>query len=325
MESSASRAAGDAHNLVNAFLSPEYQVGDKRPSHRGVVPETQLPVEHSIDQRVAESIQGSTASQAASAASAQGVVNETPAAAGQSDGSDHEADAEGEDAAAAVSENQADVPWNAVANDDGTFTVTFALETATADSAFRFFTTKMLGTHCRRGMACYLRSLLKLFVKTMAASSPNSPARLFFAGLLSSRGPKALASAQGTADFKCHFTSAWTQHRDSICDTMNSYINGHPLKVYQVHNTDEDPHLIPQHLLPKHGDINALARVVVLMSEPEVQKLWDEIANEDRSREAIDSHNAQLVVKNERLETELLDKFFNSAVYACHCSPSVFL
>jgi hypothetical protein len=123
----------------------------------------------------------------------------------------------------------------------------------------------------------------------------DCPQKLFFAGLLSSRNAKALAGAQGSADFKRHFTSAWAQHRETICGPMNSYVNIHPLKLYHVQNTDEGDHLIALNLLPKHGDINALARVVVLMSEPEVQNLWQLIANEDRSREACDNPEAKLV------------------------------
>jgi hypothetical protein len=310
-------AAGQS-DVVNTYLSPEFQVGVKR---WAPIPESQLPIDHSILRMQSESI-GTSGDDPSGASAAGCVVQET-----QAEGSDAEDDDD-----AGGSEVATDVPseWtssmhvhtcvvefisilsNAVPNEDGTFTIKFVWETASAESALKFLTSKILGTQKRRGMGCYLRHLLQAFVKQLG---PESVQKSFFAGLLSSRNAKALAGAQGSLDFKRHFTSAWSQLRDSISGSMNSYVNIHPVKLYHVHNTDEGDRLIPQNLLPKHGDINALARVVVLMSEPEVQELWQLIANEDRSRAACDAPEASLVQTNERLELELLTNFFNCAKY----------
>jgi len=208
-----------------------------------------------------------------------------------------------------------------VANDDGTHTINFSWETANGESAYKFLTSKILGTLKRRGMGCYMRHALTALVKIVDIDAAS---KSFFSGLLSARNNKAIASAQASVEFKRHFTTSWSLHRDSMCVPMNTYVYGHPVKLY--HATDSEStgeRLISVNLLPKHGDINALARVVVLMSEPEVQNLWQLIVNEDRSRDAVDNHEQSLVVRNQQIETELLQRYFNNSSYKASHSVSL--
>ena len=57
----------------------------------------------------------------------------------------------------------------------------------------------------------------------------------------------------------------------NITVVMQLYVTSSPVKLYHVRNEAEDGRLIPLAHVPQHGDINAMARVIVLMSEPTVQ------------------------------------------------------
>ncbi len=92
---------------------------------------------------------------------------------------------------------------------------------------------------------------------------------MYFSGLL--RGTqKALASAGNNKDLKRHVADAFTFSRLSVTAAMQVYVTSHPVKLYAVRNQAEDGGLIPISHLAQHGDINALARVIVLMAEPTV-------------------------------------------------------
>jgi hypothetical protein len=155
----------------------------------------------------------------------------------------------------------------AVAHDDGTFTVTFDWSNATADTAFIFLTSKELGTANRRGMGCYLRHALQSFVKLLPSASHS----IFFSGLLKLKGnQKALGSAGTNKDLKRHFAEAFAASRSGVTAAMQVYVTSHPVKLYAVRNEAENGRLIPISHLAQHGDINSLARVIVLMAEPTV-------------------------------------------------------
>ena len=155
----------------------------------------------------------------------------------------------------------------AVAHDDGTFTVSFDWSNATADTAFIFLTSKELGTAKRRGMGCYLRHALQSFVKLRPSSSHS----IFFSGLLQLKGTqKALASAGTNKELKRHFAEAFAVSQSGVIAAMQAYVTSHPVKLYAVRNEAEDGNLIPLSHMAQHGDINALARVIVLMAEPTV-------------------------------------------------------
>jgi len=86
------RAFGD---VVNAFFAPEYQVGDKRPPHFAPIPETQLPVDHSLVHDNSESIPVPTHG-SASAQSGQGAFVQETQEQLQPEGQDGEYDSEGD-------------------------------------------------------------------------------------------------------------------------------------------------------------------------------------------------------------------------------------
>jgi hypothetical protein len=153
-----------------------------------------------------------------------------------------------------------------VANNDGTFTISFEWSAATGDTAFNFLTTKQLGTASRRGMGCYLRAALKSLVKLR----PSAQHSAYFSGMLKSQ--KNLSNAGKNLECKRHFLEAFAQSRVGLVDAMIAYMPGHPAKFYAVRCIEaDDGRLIPHNHLPTHGDINTLARVCVLMSEPQVQ------------------------------------------------------
>jgi hypothetical protein len=174
-----------------------------------------------------------------------------------------------------------------------------------------FLTSKILGTVKKRGMGCYLRHALKTLSKVKPATAQSS----FFDGLLKA-GQKALGNAanKGT-ELTRNFKVAFESNQDTFCSAMSAYVLGQPVKLYSSQHTTDDGRLIPVNHLPQHQDLNALARVIVLMSDPEVQTQWHTIANEDRSRQGVDDRNASRTATNEKLETELLDKYFNNSSY----------
>lgn len=197
------------------------------------------------------------------------------------------------------------------ANGDGTFTIKFDWSTATAETSMTFLTSKILGTVKKRGMGCYLRHALKILSKV----KPPTAQSLFFQGLLKA-GQKALANAanKGT-ELTRHFKTAFDSNKELFVRAMTTYVLGQPVRLYSCEHPSDDGRLIPQNHLPKHQDLNALARVIVLMSDPEVQTLWHSISNEDRTRQAVDDRNATRAVTNDKLETQLLDDYFNNSTY----------
>ena len=178
-------------------------------------------------------------------------------------------------------------------------------------------------------MGCYLRHALGSFAKLL----PDSQHAAYFGGLLKA-GQKATTNAETNKVLKRHFEDAFGASNKGLVDAMISYVASHPVRLYATRNEADDGHLIPKKHLPQHGDINALARVIVLMSEPmvhnpsplllfckifiivyQVQDMWHAVANESRDREAIDSALANRKVVNEVIETSLLTNYFNSAAY----------
>jgi hypothetical protein len=192
--------------------------------------------------------------------------------------------------------------------------IAFNWSTATPESVLRFLTSKQLGTLKRRGMGSYLRNALKILGKTLKQDKDKAAA--FFSGLLSVKGEKALAQANSTAEFKRYFLESWTQNAEELNRQMAAYNAMYPVKLYKSNVTSQDGKMLPHHLLPRHGELNALARVCVLMSDPAVQTMWHQVANENRSRAALDDKaNQSIAVVNEQIETTLLNDFLNSDTY----------
>ena len=205
---------------------------------------------------------------------------------------------------------------SAVPNSDGYFTIQFDWNAATADTAFDFLTSKVLGTIKRRGMACYMRFALKALCKCMegpnskGGSAVKSNEATYFSALLGAGDAKALANSASNKDLKRHFDAAFHKHHVDFAIAMLTYVSCHPVKLYA-----QDPGKLSCDLLPSHGDVNALARMVVLMSEPQVQPMWDAVANESRMRENVDNPAATLRARNDEIETQLLQHFFNDVSY----------
>jgi hypothetical protein len=179
-------------------------------------------------------------------------------------------------------------------------------------------------------MGSYLRHALQAFMKLQPTAQYSS----YFGGLLKA-GHKSITNAGNNKDLKLFFAQAFLQSKKDITSTMELYVTSHPVKLYDVRNDAEDGRLIPLAHVPQHGDINALARVIVLMSEPKVQfrstfpsllsfmlipviqaqQMWHTIANENRSRAAIDDEASKRANVNEAIELILLNDFFNNPAY----------
>ena len=193
-------------------------------------------------------------------------------------------------------------------SEDGTISISFDWNEATADTAFKFLTSKMLGTKRTRGMTNFLRHALKCFTK----SSPTSNESAFFKGILGAGNSKALI--ESNLVLKRHFVSAWSLHHKDVVKAMTAYIITNPVQFHKplVASSGEG---VPQSLLPRHGEVNALARMVVLMSEPSTQQSWQEVANELRTRSASDHPEETLRARNDALEGHLLNEFYNNKAY----------
>jgi hypothetical protein len=199
-------------------------------------------------------------------------------------------------------------------NSDGSSSVHFDWNAATAEDAMSFVTSKVLGSPSRKGMGSYLRQILKVLQKLM---EPSSGEHSFFAGLLQA-GNKGLASVENNRDFRRHFIAAWDRKKAEAVRAMSFYSTSHPVCLYR-----EGRQGLPENLKPRHGEIDALARVAVLMSFPEVQPMWQEIANESRNRSALDHPDERLVEKNEAIEMVLVKNYFNNAAFTAPCQLSL--
>lgn len=153
------------------------------------------------------------------------------------------------------------------ATGDGSFKIKFQWESATAETALNFLTSGILGTQSKRGMGNYLRHALKTLVKL---TEKDSAAQLFFAGLLNA-GQKSISSSHHKdVEFKRHFKTAFDACKAGFISDMNKYVLVNPVKLYMTTHDADDCRLLPIRHLPQHSEINALARVVVLMSDPQV-------------------------------------------------------
>lgn len=199
-------------------------------------------------------------------------------------------------------------------NSDGSSSVRFDWNTATAEDAISFVTSKVLGSPSRKGMGSYLRQILKVLQKLM---EPSSAEYSFFAGLLQS-GNKGLASVENNRDFRRHFITAWDRKKAEAARAMILYSTSHPVCLYLERRQG-----LPENLKPRHGEIDALARVAVLMSYPEVQSMWQEVANESRKRSGTDNPDERLTARNEAIEMALLTNYFNNPVFTAPCSVSL--
>jgi hypothetical protein len=196
----------------------------------------------------------------------------------------------------------------AVPNSDGYHTIQFDWNAATADTAFNFLSSKVLGTLKRKGMSCYMRNALKSLMKSIG--DPKNVDAVYFSALCGAGDTKAFNNSASNVVLKRHFESAFQKHRADLAKAMTTYVVSHPVKLYA-----QDPYRLPQDLLPSHSEVNALARMVVLMSEPEVQSMWQEVVNESRSRESIDNAAASHRARTDAIETRLLDEYFNCVAY----------
>jgi hypothetical protein len=199
-------------------------------------------------------------------------------------------------------------------NPDGSSSVHFDWNAATAEVAMSFVTSKVLGSPGRKGMGAYLRQVLKVFQKFLHSSSNEHS---FFTGLLQS-GNKALASVDNNRDFRRHFTAAWELKKTEARQAMILYSTSHPVCLYLERRQG-----LPENLKPRHGEIDALARVAVLMSYPEVQSMWQEVSNESRKRSGQDNPDERLTAKNESIEMALLANYFNNSAFTAPYSVSL--
>ena len=126
------------------------------------------------------------------------------------------------------------------------------------------------------------------------------------------------SSRTNNRDFRRHFIAAWDRKKAEAVRAMSFYSTSHPICLYR-----EGRQGLPENLKPRHGEIDALARVAVLMSFPEVQPMWQEIANESRNRSALDHPEERLVEKNEAIEMVLLKNYFNNAAFTAPCQVSL--
>jgi hypothetical protein len=156
------------------------------------------------------------------------------------------------------------------ATGDGSFKIKFQWESATAETALTFLTSGILGTQAKRGMGNYLRHALKTLVQLTEKDPAAQPSSLFFAGLLNA-GQKAISSSHHRdVEFKQHFKTAFDACKAALATDMNKYVLSYPVKLYMTTNDADDARLLPTRHLPQHSEINALARVVVLMSDAQV-------------------------------------------------------
>ena len=160
-------------------------------------------------------------------------------------------------------------------------------------------------------MTYYLRHALKFF-KNPKTANVDADARGFFSALLTPHNTNAVSTAAKNVVFKTKFVAAFQATRQEFTNTMTAYCSANPVYLHQIKPAASDGDGLPRKLLPAHGDINALARVCVLMSLPEAQAMWNHISNEGRGRVNIDDPRAKLVATNEEVETQLLNKYLNS-------------
>jgi hypothetical protein len=199
-------------------------------------------------------------------------------------------------------------------NQDGSSSVHFNWDAATAEDAMSFVTSKVLGSPVRKGMGAYLRQVLKVFKKLLDSSSNE---HAFFTGLLQS-GNKALSSVEHNRDFRRHFSTAWDLKKTDAAKAMILYSTSHPVCLYLERRQG-----LPENLKPRHAEIDALARVAVLMSYPEVQPMWQEVGNESRKRSSTDNPEDRLTKRNEAIEMTLLSNYFNNPQFTAPCSVSL--
>ena len=190
----------------------------------------------------------------------------------------------------------------------------FCWDHATSTTAWQFLTHRRLGGSKRPGMTYYLRHALQFF-KNPKTANVDAETRGFCSALLTKNNTNAVSNAANNVVLQGKFKAAFDSTRQDFITLMSAYCCAHPVYLHQCQAAASDGDGLPRKLLPAHGDINALARVCVLMSLPEAQPMWQHIANEGRSRVHVDNPQARLVSTNEEVETQLLNKYVNCASF----------
>jgi len=203
-----------------------------------------------------------------------------------------------------------------LANANGQVRVTFEWARANASSIWNFLTHANFGSIAQRSMKYYFRHAIQTLLLPQASTTQE--ANGYFKGLLTTGQHKVLDKPERNEQLKSFFLASATASLQFLVNRMHLYCNKN--QVYQHAPILPQPTAdgLPRHLLPNHGDINDLARVVVLMSLPSVQPTWNQVANESRLREGVDNHASSLQVVNEALETELLHVLNSPAFDAPH-------
>jgi hypothetical protein len=158
-------------------------------------------------------------------------------------------------------------------------------------------------------MTYYLRRTLRFLSKHHAVSAK---AQGHFTALLGKGNTKATSSSHSNMVTKNFFIESCglTEVMQGVVKDLKEYCAGSPIYSYAPKRADGDT--LSLCVLPSHSDINASARVIVLMSETDAQPLWAQLSNELRTRASQDDSSQSLAVRNLSLEEQLMKEFFNN-------------
>lgn len=162
-------------------------------------------------------------------------------------------------------------------------------------------------------MTYYFRRTLRYLSKHDAVSDK---AKGHFTALLGTGNTKAISSCHSNVVTKNFFTECCGVHAvmQGAVKELSEYCAGHPIYSYKTKKGNGDT--LSECFIPSHADINASARVIVLMSATEAQPLWAQLSNELRCRSSQDDNSQSLAVRNLELENELMTRFFNNDTWS---------
>ena len=213
---------------------------------------------------------------------------------------------------------------------DGTILLQVNWKDVTPQELWSIMTNPQYGRSCAVGMSTHLRHAIKM-MKDCDNVPPESSG--FLSAIVAPGNTKSLNNPDKNVQLKEHFEKACGVARSFVMQKMAEYCAGHPIHVYKTaarpSNCTSPPPFVAfimaftrvsaalsQELLPTHSDINAWARLIVVMSEPSAQQVWGDLANELRTRAGSgDDRQQSLAVRNVDLETLILSEYMNNASY----------
>lgn len=206
-----------------------------------------------------------------------------------------------------------------VRDDEGHLHLKCDWSVQTGNMLWTLLISESLGPASGKGMTYFLREIVKCL---SCASKTSADAKAFFLVILKQKKCFSGKAAGANKDFKVHFISAADSDIVKTREHCKEYVVVNPIYWHRAKVSVAKDRL-NEDLLPAHGDVNSIARLLVLLVDSAAQPLWHGAANPETARASFDDKDLALAIVTERIEQKIMDDFFNNITYKAENSVSL--